>query len=132
MRDNAISNGTLVNFPKRSENVTTPALQAAAQLLAVLNEPTLDSSSLMSSEDFAAARAEDIAERSAAREVEPEHDSTIARATWLMNEAYKRVLSGEQQQFLETWRKQHPRDASDIDAFMTRRHRGKEVVKLEA
>lgn len=120
MRDDAVSSGRLAYFPKRGENITTPALQAAAQVREALDAPVDDSSTLISSEEFSRLRADVDKHKQA--QLTPVFDSPIARAYWIANESYKRDLSGEETSYLENFAKLHPRDAAEMDAMMRKRH----------
>jgi len=125
LRDNAIAAGKLVMLPRRGNAVTTEALAAARDALDEIEAPARDSSSLISADDFAAARA---AVEHQQLVPTPMFDSPQQRAFWLSDQSFKRALTGEEQATLDDFRRLNPRIAQDMDQMMTMRH-GRAALK---
>ncbi|HEU4603434.1 MAG TPA: DDE-type integrase/transposase/recombinase, partial [Steroidobacteraceae bacterium] len=119
LRDNAISSGKLVMLPRRAERVTTDALDAALEAVHSIDAPRVDSSSLMTPEQFAAARKE-VAELQLVKQ--PVFDSPMQRLYWIAEQAFTRELSGEEQSALDEFRRSNPREAREMDQIMEMRH----------
>lgn len=126
LRDNLITSGKLVQFPRRAESLRTDALQAAAQALDALNPQPRDRYELISEEEFTRMRVEAEAKELVPT---PRFESRRDRAWWLAAEAYKRDLTSEETEYLSLYRRDCPRDAKDMDQLMLERY-GDDAVEL--
>jgi putative transposase len=125
LREDARASGKLVVLPRRAEQVSTPALRAAAEARDAIEAPRQNSSTLLTSEEFSQARSRI---EQAARVSQPLFESPQHRACWLADEQYKRALSGEEQSYLDDFRARHPKQAREMDKLMQMRH-GRAALK---
>ena len=113
----------VTEFPKRSETYTTPALDAAAEVVSARDNLSADSfetaEPLMELSEFERRRAEiraAEADRNAAKaDSVPLFENEWERAWWLTLQLAKRPLTQEEQSFLAWYRKERPDGAKSID-----------------
>lgn len=115
----------IAEFPKPSETYTTPALDAAGDAVRALDQLNSDSfetaESWIEPSEFEQRRAEILEQqnREAERKAQkiPLFENEWERAWWLTQQKKSRELSGEEQQFLSSYRTRNPDGARSIDAL---------------
>lgn len=127
LRDNMLTSGKLVPFPQRSESHTTPALQAAAQAHDALNQAPRDSSELIDHDTFTQMR---LAQEAKELTPQPRFESRSQRAFWIANQSYQRTLAHEEQDYLDSFRRDKPQQAIEMDKLMQLRHGDDDAAEM--
>ncbi len=118
LRQRDFDSGKIALFPRPIEPHATPALTAAAAAVNELNPPARTSADLIDHDTFQRYRAEALQ----AEAVEtPSFATPMARVMWLSEQHFQRALSPEEQDYVDSWRREHPRQATTVDELIEER-----------
>lgn len=119
MRDREVKAGKVAMFPKRRTDYTSSGLQAASDAAAAADKKIDFNDQGISKEEFEQKRAKLEAVRQTP--AQPIFETQFQRAFWLMEQRAQRALSGEENEFLDSFKKQNPRGFRDAEAMQIER-----------